>query len=322
MAKAETPLLSAYLVVGEDKLKLDTVLKRLNKRLESEGNLDFNSQILEAGREIDTRELLDSLNTPPLAAPFRLVIIKDVDKAKKDLVDTLVTYLERPFASSILVLAASKLTQQSRLYKAVSNIDSRAVIDASERKQSEIPAMVRQLAQSYQINLDYEGAAKIADLVGNSAVALNTEVKKLATYVLALNRTAAHVDDVLAVIARSNQPTAWNFVDAFSERKLTESLEILKQLHKESPVNLLYLCVTRLRELIQYKSLVARREGSVAKALGKPDWQVRKLEKIACNFDADELRMLLMRSAQVDACMKSGQDAKRALEELVLMTCR
>lgn len=321
MAQQDAQLLNAYLVVGDDQLKLETILGKLMSRLEREGDLDFNSQILDGSKEVDKVELLDSLNTPPFAAPFRLIIIKDVDKAKKDLVEALITYLEKPFSSTIVVMTATKLTQQSRLYKAVLAVDNKAVIDAAGRKRSEMPAMVRQLAQGYRINLSHEGAVKVVELVGNSTVALNTEVKKLATYVLALGRNDANLSDVLTVIARSNQPSAWDFVDAYSERNLVTSLEILNLISRESPVSLLYLCVTRLRELLQYKSLAARKEGGIAKALGKPEWQVRKLQKLADRFEAHELRELLQLSARVDARMKRGEDPRRALEELVLATC-
>lgn len=322
MAQQDTKLLSAYLVVGDDKLKLETILGKLMARLEREGDLDFNSQILDGNKEIDRVELLDSLNTPPLAAPFRLVVIKEVDKAKKDLTEALISYLEKPLSSTIVVMTATKLTQQSRLYKAVRALDPNAVIDAAGRKRSEMPTMVRQLAQGYRINLSHDAAAKVVDLVGTSTVALNTEIKKLAGYVVALGRSDAGMDDVLTVIARSNQPSAWDFVDAYAERNLVSSLEILNLISRESPVSLLYLCVTRLRELLQYKSLAARKEGSIAKALGKPEWQVRKLQGIAERFEARELRELLTLSARIDARMKSGEDPKRALEELVLATCR
>jgi len=322
MAEKKTELLPAYLVVGSDELKAQAVIKRLWNRLEKLGNIDFNSQILEGSGDIDCQSLVDSLNTPPLAAPYRVVVIKDIDKAGKTILDAAADYLASPLSSTILVMTATKLTQQSRLYKAAKAIDNKAIIDASEQKRSELPAMIRKLAGSYQIGLSYEGATKIAELVGNSTVALNSEVKKLASYVLALGRSDANLDDVIMVIARSNQPSPWDFVDAFSRRELAQSLEILRSLPRETPVGLLYLCVVRLRELLYYKSLVALGNRNLAKALGKPDWQVRRLETLAAKFESAELRDMLARSARADARMKSGESAQLVLEEFLLATCR
>ena len=322
MKSEKTPLLSAYLVVGSDELKAQTVIKRLWARLEELGNIDFNSQILEGTRDIDTRTLLDSLNTPPLASPFRVVVIKEIDKAPKALTDEIIDYLASPMPSTILVMTASKLTQQSRLYKAVRAIDSKAVIDASEKKKSELPAMIRQLAGNYRISLSYDGAAKIADLVGGSTVALNSEIKKLASYVLALGRNEANLADVLAVVSRSNQPTSWDFVDAFSRRDLVKSLSTLAALKSETPVSLLYLCVIRLRELLHYKSLVALGDRDIAKALNKQDWQVRRLEPLAARYESCELRELLAKAANADMRMKSGEDEQMVLQELILASCQ
>ena len=41
--KQEAPLLPVYLIVGEDALKRDTVMKRLRARLSSMGDLSFNA---------------------------------------------------------------------------------------------------------------------------------------------------------------------------------------------------------------------------------------------------------------------------------------
>ncbi|MDR1358837.1 MAG: DNA polymerase III subunit delta [Coriobacteriales bacterium] len=322
MATKETPLLNAYLVVGTDELKVETILKRLWARLEKLGDLDFNAQTLDGTKDLPLTELLDMLNTPPLAAPFRLVIIRDVDRGSSSLREALTGYLASPMPTTILVMTAAKLTQQSRLYKAVGQLGGKAVIDASVRKRSELPAMVRKMALGYQIGLSHDGAAKLAELVGTSTIALNTEVKKLASYVLALGRSEANLEDVVAVVARSNQPSAWDFVDAYSSRDLLKSLDLLSLLPRESPVSLLYLCVTRLRELLMYTSLAARHDGKLAKTLGKPDWQLRRLESLARRYNASELRDLLARAARADARMKSGEDATLVLEELILATCR
>ena len=40
---ADSNLLSAYLVNGEDELKRETVLKRLRARMDKLGDMDFNS---------------------------------------------------------------------------------------------------------------------------------------------------------------------------------------------------------------------------------------------------------------------------------------
>ncbi|MDR2035211.1 MAG: hypothetical protein LBP91_00835, partial [Coriobacteriales bacterium] len=225
MSEKPTDLLNAYLVVGNDELKAQTVIKKLWARMEQLGAIDFNSQILDGTKEIDTRTLVDSLNTPPLASPIRVVVIKEVDKAGQALTEALIDYLKSPMPSTVLVMSATKLTEKSRLLKAVRDLDKKAVIDASEKKRSEIPAMVRQLAQGYHIHLSQEAAVKVAELVGSSTLALNSEVKKLASYVLAMGKSSADLNDVITVIARTSQPSAWDFVEAFSRRELAGGRE-------------------------------------------------------------------------------------------------
>lgn len=321
MSKEETSFLPAYLVVGEDQLKSETVLKKLRDRLEQQGNLDFNAQTYECTRELVSRELLDALNTPPLGAPFRLVVIKDVDKAHKDLSEGLIDYLKNPLATTVLALTATKITAQSRLYKAVQAGGSKAIISASARKRNEIPVFVKDLASSYGLSLEGNVAARIIELVGSSTVALNTEIKKLASYMASQKRSKVSIKDLDFVIARSSEPTIWNFVDAFTEKDLCKCLELLRLITSESPIRLLYQCVSKLREIIQYKALSARGGVNLEKALGKADWQVKQLAKAAARFEAEEARDLLELAARLDARMKSGEDPRWALEEFLIASC-
>ena len=124
------------------------------------------------------------------------------------------------------------------------------------------------------------------------------------------------------MVARSNQHSPWDFVDAFSRRDLLQSLSILNALQNETPVSLLYLCVIRLRELLYYKSLLALGDRDIPKALSKPDWQIRRIDALASRYKASELRKLLSKAANADMRMKSGENAQLVFEELILSSCQ
>ena len=66
--KQEAPLLPVYLIVGEDALKRDTVMKRLRARLAALGDLSFNADEFN-GETALGGDVVAACNTVPLPAP-------------------------------------------------------------------------------------------------------------------------------------------------------------------------------------------------------------------------------------------------------------
>ena len=79
----EATLLPGYLIVGPDEVKRDTAVARLRKRLEASGMADFNFDRRDMTKEQDPDEVLASLNTLPMGADFRLVVLDGCDRLPK-----------------------------------------------------------------------------------------------------------------------------------------------------------------------------------------------------------------------------------------------
>jgi DNA polymerase-3 subunit delta len=257
----------------------------------------------------------------PFASSIRLVSIQDVDKTAKSVIEELIDYMASPTETTVLILTATKLKADSRLVKAVKQLNPKAVINCESKKRSELPSMVQQMAKSYQIIIGHEATQKLIELTGESTVAINTELQKLANYLHSLGKSEASKNEVMAVVAKAAQPSPWDFVEAVSQRDLILAMELLLAMPNESPISLLALCIIRIRELLMLKSVTDRGTGNLAKAMKKPDWQIRKLQSSAAKFEATELRQFLSLAASVDMQMKSGKDAQQQLNQFLLSVC-
>ncbi|HJH74953.1 MAG TPA: hypothetical protein OIL86_13630 [Eggerthellaceae bacterium] len=140
--KQEAPLLPVYLIVGEDALKRDAVMKRLRARLSALGDLSFNADEFN-GETALGGDVVAACNTVPFASPVRLVEVRAADKLKKADAEALVSYLSSPSGSTVLALVAEKLAKNTRLYKAVAAHGKTAVIDCAPLKRNELPKTVR-----------------------------------------------------------------------------------------------------------------------------------------------------------------------------------
>ena len=314
--KQEAPLLPVYLIVGEDALKRDTVMKRLRARLSSMGDLSFNADEFD-GETAQGGDIVTACNTVPFASPVRLVEVRAADKLKKADAEQLVSYLGSPNGSTVLALVAEKLAKNTRLYKAVAACGKTAVIDCAPLKRYELPRTVRSMAVTHGVTLTEGAAVKLVDLVGEDTVHLDSELKKIA---LAHRGTdAVNEHEIVAMVSRTAEVKPWEFVDAFSARDARKCLLYLGRMASVSPFSLLARCTTRLRELVCARAFIARgNPKAVAGALKLPDWKCRNHLGWARGFTDEELRSAIVAARDVERAMKSGSDPNDAFLDWVL----
>lgn len=321
-AKAPTPLLAAYLALGTDELRQRTVLERLDKRLEAAGgDPEFNRAELDGAAQNDPELLRSTLDTLPFGSDFRLVVIRDVDKAPKAVSEAVVAYLENPCPTTVLFMTAAKQAKTTRLYKAVAKFGDKAVIDCAPKKRWELPQQVVGMARARGKEMDADAAELLVRLVGESTVLLDNEVGKLA---VALGGSARIVAaDVERMVPRVAEVKPWDFLDAVSKRDPAAAMRLYAQMPSQSPFGLFSLTVTRLRELIAAKALANRGcPGTLAAELGLQSWQVKNHASWARNYTMEELVGALRSASEAEAALKSSPDKELVFQRWVLSFCR
>lgn len=314
-------LLSVYLIVGDDVLKREAVLARLNKRLEAYGDMAFNSDAFD-GETATGEDIVAACNTLPFASDKRLVSVTHAEKLKAADTEPIVAYLKAPNDTTVLAIVAEKLAKNTRFYKAIAAVGKEAVIDCALPKAYELPAQVVAMAKARGVTMDNKAAALLVELVGEDTVRLDGELERMALEKGA--GSALSAADVEAMVTRTNAAKPWKFVDAFSERNLTLSLETLRRLDDSaSPFALIVMVVNRVRELLCVKSLSARRSGeTVAQALKLPDWRVKNHGRWAQRYTEAELVRALTTARDAELAMKTGRDPHDVLTDWLIETMK
>lgn len=313
----DAKLLSAYLAVGADELKRQTVVRRLKARLGDDPMVSFNLDEQTAGPSLAADDLLVSLDTMPFGSDFRLVIVHGAEKLAKDVSEAIVGYLAGPNPDTVLCLEATSLPKSTRLYKAVAKVGPRAVIDCSPKKRWELPKLVRSMAVAHGTTISEAAAKELVSRVGESTVYLDTQLETLA----ALTRQAGVITlaDVEGHVARTAEVKPWDFLDAVSERDAKRALGLLALMDAASPLALESLLCTRIRELVCAKALEARGEGALlAQTLGKQAWQVKNHQRWARGFTERELVSALAGAVACERQLKGSGDGEAAFRAWVL----
>lgn len=317
---AQAQLLAAYLAVGPDELKRKEAVSRLKAKVAGPFEA-FNLEEIEAAADLEATQVVSSLNTLPMGADFRVVVIEGAEKLPKPVSEALIAYLSDPNPACVVCLTAEKLAKTTRLYKAVAKVGPKAVIDCGAKKGRDVLPYVQKLARTHNLAIDSAAAEELVARVGENPMMLDTQLAGLAALLGGGGGVGREL--VEAHVARIAEAKPWEFLDRLSQRDLPRSLQLLRLLTADgSPIGLLSLVTGRVKELLCAKSLGARGEGAlVAQELKKQSWQVRNYARWAGNFRDGELEALLARCADADAALKSGADAQIVMVGVVCAVC-
>ena len=96
---------SVYYFFGDDDFLKDIRVREVVDAAVDPSTRDFNLE-QRRGADVDAETLDSLLSTPPMLAARRMVVIRDVDKLKKDARKLLDGYLDRPVADTVLLLTS------------------------------------------------------------------------------------------------------------------------------------------------------------------------------------------------------------------------
>lgn len=314
-------LLPGYLIVGSDELKSSRAVERMRARLEKSGMVEFNLDERDMTKDPQVDDIVASLNTFPMGAEFRLVILTNCDKLPKAMSEPLVEYFANPSPTTVCLVVATTLAKNTRLYKAIKKLGDKAIIDCAPKKTWELPSQVVKMAAAHGKAMGLPAAEALVARSGENTRMLDNELKKLASMVTGSEITLA---DIERHVMRTTEVKPWEFLNAVAARDLVRSLELLKLQPAKSEVRLWSLLVTRLRELIIAKSLDTRGQGSqLATTLGVQGWQVKNHLSWARRWRMDELLEALSQAIEVELALKGSRDSELALRMWVIsMTSR
>jgi len=219
-----------YLYGDEDVLK-DEAVRALIDRAVDPAARDFNVDQRSAA-EVDAEAFHALVNTPPMLAATRAVVVRGLEQLKKTakLRQELLRYLESPNPTTLLVLVqAAGEPPDPELVRRTTAVAVEPLPPA--RVERWMAHRARQLA----LTLAPEAGALLLDAVGSDLAALARELEKLAALAGggAGSRPATR-EDVAALVGVRRGETLQDLVDATLERRAADAARLIGPVLEQS----------------------------------------------------------------------------------------
>lgn len=186
---------------------------------------DFNYDLF-YGRETDASRIFDIVETLPMMAEQRLVIVRRAHELKDNDWKTLSPALLRPAPSTFLVFVGDKPDSRKSFYKDYFHEISH--FHFNKPYDSEFPQWVKYICKPLKLQIDNDAIQLLMQIVGSNLLEIKNELTKLSLYIGSRSKITAN--DVMTVASRIRLQNVFDLTDAIGKSDQARALMCLADL--------------------------------------------------------------------------------------------
>jgi DNA polymerase-3 subunit delta len=244
---------SVYYVHGDDDFLKDEAVRQLASAVVDPATRDFNFEI-RRGAELDAGTLASLVDTPPMMADRRMLVIRDVGALKKDARAALDRYLVRPSDATVLVLVTSGADG-----KIDKKLDAAAGLSVGfdPLTDDRMPKWIEHQVSELGATIDERAVTLLHEAVGNDLPALMSELDKLVSY-----SAGRPIDEraVAAIVGIRNGETIGDLLDAVLDRDAGRALALLPRVLEQPKMGAVPVVMTLATQFLAVAWARARRD--------------------------------------------------------------
>lgn len=309
-----------YFLFGEEPYLLNQSVERFKYAVLTEGAVDFNYSLFYAS-DADVVVVRDAVETLPMMAARRLVILKEAQELTDKEWAELEPLFESPVDSTVFVILASRVDKRKKQIRLL--LDKADCVEFKKPYENQIPSWINYIAQSLGLTISNDAILLLHKLVGHHLTEIEGELKKLGEYV---GERRIEMADVAQVVSRSKEENVFDFTKAIGENDRVKALELLVHLldQGQNEIGIVSLVARHVRILLTLKR--GMEEGlhgaKLAHYAQVPPYFLESYLDQARLWTAKKLEQTLVVLSDTDKALKSSPLSSHIwLENLVLKTC-
>ena len=310
-----------YLLAGTEGYFIDTITDALISKLVKEESKDFDCTYF-YGKEIVPSDLIETAKRYPMIAKYNVVIIKEAQFIRKELLDELISYLENPMPHSIVILNyKNKVFNKTwKFYKAALKIGE--VLLVKPLYDNQIVPWITNQADQLNLSIDPKAAVILSQFIGADLSTLNNELIKLK---LVVNDgeiiTDEHIESHVGISKKFNN---FEFQKAIGLGQFSKAFQIIQYFYRNPKNNPLSLTLSTIYSYFQ-KLLILKglkNQSNVASIIAVNPYFIDDYKAAANRLTMRQITIGLKYILEADLKSKGikgvNNDSKSILEELLI----
>ncbi len=295
------------LFYGEEDFLLEEATRALIDAALDEPSRSFNLDLL-YGSDCRGSDVVAKALSFPMMSQRRVVVVRELEKMAER--DQLLTYLQSPCETTVLLLITAKPDFRTKLFQ---ELRAKALLcEFRPLYDDKIPAWIVGRTRAMGKTIDTEAAQLISSYVGNGLREIHSELEKLCTFVGPA--PSITVDDVRQLVGLSREYNIFELQKAIGRDDLRGSVAILEHMLRngESAIGMVVMLTKYFQKLLILHDPAHRNasDQALAGALHLPLFLMRDYRSAAKNFSPARLRRCFNELLQADEKLKLSGDER------------
>ncbi|RLC45788.1 MAG: DNA polymerase III subunit delta [Candidatus Cloacimonadota bacterium] len=313
-------LYPVYFFTEEEAFLKDKAIELLYNKLISKGASTFDYNLI-YGEETDAKTILETIQTPPIIAKKRLVIVKHFDKMNISYREQILAYTEHPIDFVVLVLETDKVNTNTGYYRKLAQKCATFYFYHPYNIQNAVD-FINTEAKKNNKQISRDTIMLLVNNIGLNYLELNNEFQKLLIYVK--DRNIIKLEDVEHCIGVLKENNIFELQNSIGKRNLHNSFIILENM-LENGASGVYLITMLLRFFKELWLIKILRENHITEQeiwtthLPHVFYFYRKERiQLARNFTIKEIAQIFALLLNTDIEIKSTSTSERILMEMLI----
>lgn len=165
-----------YLLIGEENYYIDLITSKFEEEILDEAERDFNLTTL-YGLETNAKEICSFAKQYPIMSEKRLIIVKEFQQIDKKELSQLSFYVEKPLASTILVLVNKNKTIDKKFSDKVNK--SGIVFESAKLYENKVIPWIDKYVRNKRFSIETSATSLIFECLGNNLQKIANEIDKM-----------------------------------------------------------------------------------------------------------------------------------------------
>ena len=213
-----------YVFYGPNTYKLDERVSSLIKAVIYPGSEAFDLDRF-SGNNVDISNIINSVSTPPVISPLRVVILSEIEHISSSAQNRLDSFLPKIPEYSVLAMTAAKLDKRSKLFKKLADIKGQS-FNYDIYKPEEALALVVKFAGDRGKKITIPAAGALVELFGTDPYRLQNEIEKI--YLFVGEKTDIAAGDLAFASGFTRVETAYDLPRLIMASKPDQALELVR----------------------------------------------------------------------------------------------
>lgn len=259
------------------------------------------SRMVLSTENLDSKSLLNALNSSSFFGGEKVVVIKDLEISKsKELLGTIKEYLKSPNELSILVVVSDQ-----PIFDAKTNVKNFVLVDCNRLDLKMLNVWIASHLKEHNAKMEQGAIQKLIDYTNAYLAIISIELDKLISYAGEREITA---DDVESLVNKTLEYSIYELTENLGKGNTEKAFEIYDEMMNDKKVapSVFGLIQNYFRRMF-YSAVSQGTNAQICAELGVKEFAVKKAKESASYFSKATLKDIVELCADLDFKIKTSQ---------------